>query len=252
MPVLLALDFEATGVDTANDNVTEVGAILYSTGLKRPLESSSYLVKTNLTITPKITELTGIVAPALDKFGYESEDALNALLSMMDRCDYVIGQNVVRFDKRLAETWAASFNKKFPEKLWIDTRTDIPGVTGATLALMAANAEDPKTHNKIGFVNLFPHSALSDCQTVLKLIEPHDIEAIIERAKSPVVVLRAHVSYETNALAKARKYSAYYLNGKFQFWWKIVKQIDLPAETGHGEFDVDFVTDVAPETLMYQ
>ena len=252
MPILLSLDVETTGLNTATDQVLEVGAILYSTGLGKCLESSGYLVKTTLPITEEITKLTGIHPAAVEKFGYESDCALDALLNMMDRADAFIGQNVIRFDKRIIESWAARFNKKIPEKLWIDTRTDLPGVTGATLALMAANAEDPKTHNKIGFLNLFPHSALSDCQTVLKLIEPHDIDAIIERAKSPVVVLRAHVSYETNALAKSRKYSAYYLDGKFQFWWKIVKQIDLPAETGHGEFDVDFVTDVAPETLMYQ
>ena len=239
MPILLSLDVETTGLNTATDQVLEVGAILYSTGLGKCLESSGYLVKTTLPITEEITKLTGIHPAAVEKFGYESDCALDALLNMMDRADAFIGQNVIRFDKRIIESWAARFNKKIPEKLWIDTRTDLPGVEGKHLGYMAADK---------GFLNLFPHSALADCQTVVKLIEGMDIDAIIERAKSPLVILKAHVSYNTNALAKKRKYSWY---APEKLWWKIVKKSDLPFETGHNEFEVSFVEDISPETLLY-
>jgi DNA polymerase III subunit epsilon len=237
--ILCSFDTETTGLDVKNDHVIEVGSILYSTGLKSCLESSGYLVKTSLPISEKITQLTGIHPAAVEKFGYESEDALDALLNMMSKADAVIGQNVIRFDKRILESWAARHGRIVPEMLWIDTRTDIPGVEGKHLSYMAADQ---------GFLNLFPHSALADCQTVIKLIEGRDIDAIVERAKSPIVILRARVSYETNKLAKARKYS---WNPEHKIWWRICKQIDLPNETGHGEFEVDFVTDIAPEVLMY-
>jgi DNA polymerase III subunit epsilon len=237
--ILLSVDVETTGLDINKDRVIEVGAVLFSTGQSKCLESSGYLVKSDVPVSEEITKLTGISQAAIDKFGYESEDALDGLLDMMSRAEAMIGQNVIRFDKRMIHNWASRHGKTLTEKLWIDTRTDLPGVEGKTLSYMAADK---------GFLNLFPHSALADCQTVLKLLEGHNIDDIVARAQSPVVILKAHVSYETNALAKKRRYG---WNPEHKLWYKIVKQMDVAAETSHNEFDVSFVEGIPVEALMY-
>lgn len=237
--ILLSIDFETTGLDAEKDRPIEVGAILYSTGQKKCLESAGFLVRSTVPISEEITKITGIHPAAVNKFGYGSEDALETVLDMAAQADVYVGQNVLRFDKRVFENWAARHGKTIPDKLWIDTTTDLPNTEGKHLGYMAADA---------GFINLFPHSALSDCQTVLKLVEGHNIDEVIARAKSPIRILKAHVGYENNAAAKKRKYK-WFPDAKL--WWKVVKDMDMPAETGHGEFDVSFVTDIPVEKLRY-
>lgn len=237
--ICMALDFESTGLDVEKDRVIEVGAILYSTNQSRLLESAGYLVQSDVPVIEKITKITGITQAAVNKFGFTSQDAIETLLEMYNLADAIIGQNVIRFDKRLLENWCKRENKILPEKLWIDTMTDLPGVEGKHLGYMAADAH---------FLNLFPHGASTDCLTVIKLVSMHKIEDVIERAKSPIQILKAHVTYDTNSLAKARKYK---WNPENKMWWKVVKTLDLPAETGHGEFEVSFIKDIPVEKLWY-
>jgi DNA polymerase-3 subunit epsilon len=238
--ILLSFDLETTGLDFQKDRVIEVGAILYSTTQKKCLESMGYLVKSDgVPVSAEITQLTGITQGAVDKFGFTPTDALEIVQEMMEEADAIIGQNVLRFDKPMVEPWFNRLHMKMPQKLWIDTRTDLPGIEGKHLGYMCADN---------GFLNLFPHSALSDCQSVLKLVSMCSIADVVARAESPTVILKAHVSYETNKLAKARKYS---WNPENKLWWKVVKQMDLEKETSHQEFDVSFVTDIPIEKLWH-
>jgi len=214
--ILFSTDLETTGLDRLTDRPIEVGGILYSTGQRRVLESSGYLVKSDgVPVSPKITSLTGITQVALDKYGYEPKDALESWLDLANQADAIVGQNIKRFDKPFFENWCKRHGLVAPNKLYIDTRTDLPGVEGKHLGYMAADA---------GFLNLFPHSALSDCQTVLKLIEMHDINKVVERAQSPEVVMIAHQKFENNADAKALKFG---WNGDYKIWYRITKQLDV-------------------------
>ncbi|MDA4129152.1 MAG: 3'-5' exonuclease [Thaumarchaeota archaeon] len=233
--ITLGLDFETTGLNPEGDRVLEVGAALYSTGQKKVLESAGYLVKSSVPVSEHVTAITGITQSAVDKFGYESKDALEALLDLADQADAFLGQNVVRFDKRFLENWARREGLAFPNKLWIDSRTDLPGTEGKHLNYMAADE---------GFLNLFPHSALTDVLTVIKLTQRHDFNKIVERAQSPTVVLLGHQKREDNNLAKARKFS---WNGDYRVWWKTVKQLDVEAEVVAAKFDISFAP---PEILI--
>lgn len=217
--ILCALDFETTGLSPDADRVIEVGAILYSTTQNRCLESAGFLVKTDLPITEEILNVTGIHPAALKKFGFESKDGLENLVEMMNMSEALVGQNISRFDMRFLKLWGERDHIQIPDKLVIDTRTDLPGVEGKHLGYMAADA---------GFLNLFPHSALSDCQTVLKLVSLHPIEKIVERAKSPTLVLLGKQDRSENHLAKERKFR---WNPNFKFWWKAIKEMDLEEES---------------------
>jgi DNA polymerase III epsilon subunit-like protein len=248
--ILLSTDLETTGLDRLQDRPIEVGAITYTTGQRRVLESSGYLVKSDgLPISARITELTGITAAALDKFGYEPHDALEAWLDLANQVDAIAGQNVKRFDKPFFENWCKRTGLVMPNKLWIDTRTDLPGVEGKTLSLMAAEAKDPVTGRACGFVNLNPHSALADCETVLKLIEMHDITKVVERAQNPEVVLIAHQKFENNQQAKDLKFG---WNGDYKIWYRITKQMDVDVIAKAAQFDISFGgPEISIDKLMY-
>jgi DNA polymerase-3 subunit epsilon len=239
MPVIMSFDVETTGLNVETDRVIEVGAILFSTAQKKCLESQGYLVKSDKPISDEITKITGITQSAVDRFGYESGDALDTVLDMAAQADAFIGQNVIRFDKRMLESWVKRENRKMPDKLWVDTRTDLLLTEGKHLGYMAADNN---------FLNLFPHSALSDCQTVLKLLDREDIDKVIERAKSPTVVLIAHQKREENDKAKKLKFR---WQPDLKVWWLTAKQMDVDKIVGEAPFNISITTEIPLERLWY-
>ena len=98
---------------------------------------------------------------------------------------------------------------------------------------------------------MFPHSALADVQTCIKIVSMYDIDQVVARAKEPTVILKAHVGFENNSLAKKRKFGWYNDNAGTKFWWKAVKQSDVQTETAHNEFDVSFIDGIPLEKLWY-
>jgi DNA polymerase-3 subunit epsilon len=245
--ILLSLDFETTGTDVVQDRVIEVGAVLWTTTQHRSLESAGFLVKSDLPVLKEITDLTKITQAAVDKFGFESAEALNNVLALAEIVGAFVGQNITRFDKRILENWCIREHvdpRKVTEKLTIDTLFDIPGVQGRHLGYMAADHE---------FLNPFPHAALSDCQTVLKIIDKHtapdgNIEPIIERARSPWVILQSHQPRgdASNKLAKDRKFR---WQPDLKIWWRATKELDVEAVKKEAPFDITIRPDLTIDQL---
>lgn len=231
--LITALDFETTGLDVNQDHIIEVGAILYTTGRKHPLMTDGFLVDHEIDIPKRITEITGITRGMLDKFGLESAHALDRLQNILDMSDAIIGQNILDFDLPFYRNWCLREKVEPIERLVIDTKTDLPGVEAKHLGYMAADA---------GFLNPFPHQAVADCQTVLKLAGMHDFEKIVERAKSPRVYLQAMVTFDTNYQAKERKYA---WNSDRKVWYKVFKELDVERESKEAPFDVKRIEPVA-------
>lgn len=235
--IVCCVDFEATGLDLVNDRVIEVGAVLYSTGQRKCIESQGFLVKADKPIDANITKLTGIHQAAVDKFGLSSEAALEIVCDMAAQAEAFIGHNVLRFDKPMFENWISRTrweDFKNRPKMWIDTMCDLPGVDGRKLSHMAAD---------LGFLNLFPHSALADCQTVLKMIELFDFDQIVERAKSPLIVIRGEQDRSDNDLAKKRKFG---WKPRWEMWLKVIKHCDLDAEVAAAPFNIS----LAPKEIL--
>lgn len=230
--ILLAYDIEATGLDKQKDRMIEVGLALYSTGQKKILESTGFLVQSDgVPITSEITEITGITQAAADRFGYPPEEALIALSNFMEHADAMIGHNVIRFDKPVTENTAKRQGFILEERLWIDTMTDIPGVKGEQLITMCA---------KHGFVNPNQHSAEDDAKSVLKLIQPYDIEKIVERAKSPTIVIRSHQP-NTPENNRAVGKLGFRWNGTYKIWHRATKEMDVNDIAAKCPFDVSRV-----------
>lgn len=224
--ILFSYDTETTGLNTRTDEVIEFGWVLYTTGQRRVLEAGSKLVKTNLPISPEVTAVTGLTKPALDRFGYDSSDALDEVIELMQMADAVVGHNVKRYDWRITESWATRVGKKLPEKLLIDTMSDIPGVVGIKLGHMAAEH---------GFLPLETHSALADAQSCLKILNNYDIGAVVEYAKTPDVIVIAHHARNENETAKKFKFR---WNPPQKIWWKAVKETELDKFVKSVPFDV--------------
>lgn len=219
-------DFETEGTDVSQHRVTEVGALLYTTTFKRVVMAEQVLVEVERPIVPKVTELTKINKPMCDKFGLVSAHALARLQNYFDMAEAVAGNNIVEFDLPLYRNWCLQEKEEPIEKLAIDVKTDLPGTEYKKLQYMAADA---------GFLNPFPHAALPDAWTSLRLFEGHNLEKVLERARSPRVCLKAHVSFDTNYLAKERKYG---WSPERKVWYKIVKELDVETEGKEAPFDV--------------
>lgn len=236
--ILLSVDFETTGLDPVNDEITEVGAVLWSTGFHRAMETASYFVKTNKSIPQEVTDVTGVTDAMLKKFGYPQDIGFENLEDMLDQADAYVGQNIIRFDKLFLESWAKKNGKTVPDKLYIDTRTDLPGVESKHLGYMAADA---------GFLNPFPHNAVSDCLTVLRLIDMHPIDAIVYRAKQPTLVLQSHQAFEDN---KAAKKLGFVWNPNHKIWWQGAKECDVEGIVKAAPFDIS-IEKIPIEQLWY-
>jgi len=214
----MSLDFETTGLDVVNDRVIEFGAVLYSTTQKKCLDNQGMLVSADVPVTPQITKITGITQAAVDRFGYAPDDALGVILDMAMNADAMIGFNVKRFDKHVFENWAKRAGRTHGVSLWIDLYTDLPWqVPMGKLSHVAADH---------GILNLFPHSALADAQTVLAIAEKYDAEELLHRAQSQVVVLQARQDRSQNELVKQAPFKFRWCPSH-KIWWKGVKQQDV-------------------------
>jgi DNA polymerase III alpha subunit (gram-positive type) len=242
--LVLSLDFETTGLDAGTDQVIEIGAVLYSSVQKKCLNSQGLLVKSDIPINPKITKLTGITQEAVNRFGYDSKDSLRVILDMAEEADALIGYNIRSFDKLFLENWAGRFadelGRELPDKTYIDLYHDLPWqVPMGKLSHVAADH---------GILNLFPHSALADAQTVLTIAEKYDFDFLLTRAQSSVIVLRSHQSRNENDVVKQAPWK-FRWNPKMQWWWKAVKVQDVDEIITSAPFHISIEKEISPEEL---
>jgi DNA polymerase III epsilon subunit-like protein len=246
--ILASFDFESTGVDLREDRIIEVGLALYSTGRERVLEQTSFLVEpVDKKVTDEIAGITRIDQEMTDRFGKGQEDVLGACAEYFSAADAVIGHNICRFDLPLLWNTASRLNYGLPDRLAIDTMSDIPGVKGEKLITMCANAKDPKTGRDVGFT-YDKHCALDDAKAVLRLISWHEIDGLIERAKSPWFVVLSHQD-RSKAQNKAARKAGFRWNGDWKVWHKAVKEIDFAELKSSVPFDISITKDITLEQL---
>ncbi len=177
-------------------------------------------------VPAEVTEKTGITQAAIDRFGYEPGDALDSVIEFAEQADAIVTHNGKRFDIPVTLNAAKRLNRTFPEKLVVDTMFDIPGIEGEQLITMCA---------KHGFVSQNQHSALNDAINVIQLMSFHNFDAIVERAKSPLVVILSHQDRMNNADAKKFKFR---WNPDRKIWWKAVKETDVNVLANQVPFPI--------------
>ena len=230
--LFLGVDFETTGLSMENDRITEVGAVLWDTDRKAPLKVLSQYVydKDYPELTPEITQLTGITQGDLLKYGRLPGQVLPELISLMDEADFVVAHNGTNFDRPMLEAHMQRLGIMYKDDVaWIDSSTDVNYPKSISVRKLSYLATEH------GFLNPFPHRALFDVMTMLKIISCYDTNEIVNLSKSPNITIRAHVSYDDRALASGRGYR---WNPENKMWLKTVKELFLASESAEAPFKV--------------
>ena len=219
--IVCGIDLETTGLDVVNDRIIEVGACLWEDG-KQTVAYSSF-VKTDKPITPEITNITGITSKMVDQYGIQETNLRGDFLGMIESSDAVMAHNGTDFDFPMIVNCIKRnvFGTKLPTL--VDSKTDIP-----------YRCLDKSRHlNHLaaahGFVNPFPHRALFDVMTMLKIASMYDMEEIVRRAKSPSQTIEALVSYDDRQLAKDHGFH-WDASPLVRKWVKTIKVCDPPVD----------------------
>jgi DNA polymerase-3 subunit epsilon len=219
--LLLGIDFETTGLDIQTSKIIEIGAVLWDTETQTPVKIFSTLVDWPdlLEITQEITDITTITFEQVKKYGMLHLSAFDRFLDLHDEADYIVAHNGNNFDNPMLRANTRALNIDYKEKSWIDTTTDIEypaHIRTRNLVTLAAEH---------GFLNPFPHRAVTDVMTMMRILSKYDIDKIITRAKSPMIRIKANVSYEEKDKAKDIGFRWDRENKK---WYRDIKEMDLP------------------------
>lgn len=253
---VLGLDFETTGFNyQENDRITEIGAVLWETDNQQPLLTfSEYLYEESYPPqSDEIVRITGITNEMLKEFGVSPALGFARLANLVEKykVKYIVAHNGENFDRPFL---GAELNRHLPYihalapdagggrdavsdcvRLggvpWIDTRSDIPYEVEPDSRKLKHLALD------LGFINPFPHRALFDVLTMLKVLSASDIEKVVEYQKIPWAVMRAVVDYKDKDQAKALRYSWEKIGEKQypKFWVKKVKENQIEKEIEDGK-----------------
>ena len=219
--LILGLDLETSGLDRKTCDVLEIGAALWNVKEKRPVRLYTQFNKDFQSEVPEeIESLIGIKAYEVKKYGKSLRECLNELTPLMEDAEYIVAHNGTNFDKPFLEETYKSIGLKMPEKIWIDTQIDIPypdGMGTRKLSYLACEH---------GFVNPFPHRALTDVLTTLKLLSLYDFDVIKEIAKSPVVQVIAQVTFDERH--KPRQ-AGFRWDSERKFWYLDIRKALVPT-----------------------
>lgn len=235
---VLFFDFETTGTNPELDFVLEIGAVLWDVERKFPLEMYSSIVKdpkTVMNLTKEQSENAGgITTHDLDHLGASPISAWSPFYRMLSDCDYWCGHNAVDFDQAFFLEAAFRLPWSVPRKLLLDSLTDIEypsWVRHKNLLALAAHH---------GFVNPFPHRALTDSLTTAMIVSRYDITQMIDRAAARKVKLIAKIPKPWTDGGKAKeeiKKHGYGWDGSI--WSKEVLQKDILEERGKIPYSTD-------------
>lgn len=241
---LLGLDFETTGLDVNQARITEMGLVIWDSMTHRPLVTVGvflYSPEMDPLFTPDtvamMERVSGITPAMLKEFGTDPKRNLEWLDGYVKthRIEAIVAHNGKEYDRPLLMAELARHGvpgetlKTVP---WLDTKIDIPWAT-------------PPESNKLkhlaleqGFINPFPHRAVFDVLTMLKVLSQHKLEDVITHSKKATIIIRAVVPHpkqdngKGKDAAKAAGYRWQEVNHK-QFplcWVKAIKEDQLEAE----------------------
>ena len=198
-PLVLGIDLEGVNVDldkginTDVDRITEIGALLWDWEVAQPVSFHSYLIDEpgRPDISEELEELTGITDRMLTTHGIKVDNiskVLDRLIHDFERADYIVAHNGRGYDHPMLEALFRRHHKVMPSKTWIDSSSDIEYPRRIKQRSLMA------LEHHHGFVNPFPHRAVTDVMSMLKIVSQYDLDRMAQLAASPVVELVADFS----------------------------------------------------------
>jgi DNA polymerase III alpha subunit (gram-positive type) len=199
---LLTFDLETTGFpENPKAKVIELSWALWDVTSGRIVKAQSDLIDAlgAEEVPDEIVEITGITTLMLRQNGIRLRDAMIPFLAVMDYADGLFARNGIKFDRVMLERDCLEEGIELPRLPLIDDYVDVaypPKMKNCTLSHVAADH---------GFLNPFPHSGLGDVMTLIRVMQVggYDMKAALDSARTPMIEVQAHVSYQGRDLAKA-------------------------------------------------
>ena len=246
------VDLEFSGPNLDKDRVIEIGAVLWDTEYHQPVKQISELVleEDKPPISQEVFELTGISDELLENWGARGKDIEKIMLSlkdMMEKANYIIAHNGTNYDKPMLGAMFNRYGIAMPNILWIDSYKDVEFPSRIRSKSMAM------LEHSHGFINPFPHRALTDVLSLLKIISNYDIDRMVKLAKSPMVTLQAILTppnwsnqkelQEFNAKKNKVSRAQFKWNPENKTWVKRVHKLLLDEGKIAYEFDFKIIDD---------
>lgn len=186
-------DLVFSGVNLKKDRVTEIGAVLWDTELNQPVQILSELIDEpgRLKITKEVEELTGITDEMLNEWGQDKEMiklTLRKLSFLMEKADFIMAHNGTNYDEPMLREMFKRYDLKMPNTHWIDSSTDIE------FPEKIRNRSMANLEHAHGFVNPFPHRAVTDVLSMLKIASLYEWQRIFKLAVSEKVTIIAELT----------------------------------------------------------
>ena len=255
--LILGIDLEGmnenlveNGVNLAVDRVTEIGAVLWDTKYNQPIKIYSELINESdrLSISEEIEELTGLNDEILNNYGLTGDEirmALERLSIFMKKADFIMAHNGPNYDIQMLRAMFERYRVPFPEMTWIDSKTDIEFPKR-----IIANSLSALEHAH-GFINPFPHRAVTDVLAMFKVAANYDFDRIAALASSPKVKIIAELTApnwknqrdvdDFNKVKSKVSRAKFSWNPGNKTWTKIVHRILI--EEGKLNYDFDWHLD---------
>lgn len=199
-PLILGIDLEGmnedlihSGLNLKVDRIIEVGAVLWDFNRKRPLQIITELINEadHLPISEEVERLTGIDDEMLTDWGLREDHIkifLRNLTGYINKADYLMAHNGPNYDIPMLEAMYKRYGMELPKKVWIDTLTDIEYSEKIQNRSMMAL----EYHH--GFINPFPHRAVTDVLAMLKIASNYGLQRMTELAESPKITIVAKLN----------------------------------------------------------
>jgi DNA polymerase-3 subunit epsilon len=211
-------DTETNGLKTATDHIIQIGFVLWDTDAPKNKAKIKYesLIKPDpmIRLEDDSIAIHGITNEDISKYGKSPKSVLTKLNVFFTIVDAVCAHNGNLFDKPMYESNCARYGIEPVKKLWIDTTCDVPYPQSMVTRKLTHLAAEH------GFLNPFPHVALSDVLTMLKIADAYDWKTIFEYANTPNLLVRADTTYQQKDLAKKQGFR---WDAESKVWVKSVK-----------------------------
>lgn len=234
------------GVNLVKDRVTEIGAVVWDFGVNQPVRVLSELIEEEdrLALSEEVIELTGITENMLKVWGKKGDEikaTLNQLADMMNKSKYIMAHNGKMYDLPMLRAMFERYGVEFPKTIWIDTYTDIEFPKKINNKSMAG------LEHAHGFINPFPHRAVTDVLSMLRIASNYDIDRMGKMAESPIVTIVAKLDApnwknanqveEFNKIKHKVSKARFRWNANKKLWTKEVQKILIDEDKINYDFD---------------
>lgn len=229
--LVLGYDVETTGLDTSKDSIIEVGAVVWDTDQKLPIDIYSKFIS-GVEIKPEHKEAMDVngIKPEWLEYGYCLEEVFCFLDHLCKKYDvkYLVAHNGAGYDVPISISEASRLKLEFDflKLPLIDTRYDLPFTKEPKSRSLNHLALDQ------GFLNPFSHRAVFDVLTMCRVMSAFEFDKIIAHSKIPWVIARALVDYDNKEKAKEMRFSWEKIGEEVfpKCWVKKIKEDQLEIE----------------------